>query len=170
MFSLTTDRLILRNLQADDWRAFHTFSADPVVTRFIDWIRCDIEAESQEWLARASYHNQLQPRQSYNLGIVRQTDDRLIGWLGIGGPNEAKAVWGDLDFGYALNQQFWGQGYMTEALRALLDFCFTLPGITKIFGECNPANIASARVMEKAGLTLEAQGAESLRYAIKRDS
>ena len=67
---------------------------------------------------------------------------------------------------------------MTEALRALIDFSFQEFGAQKIFGECYIANIGSARVMEKVGMTLETRLIErdkntgeideSLRYAILR--
>jgi ribosomal-protein-alanine N-acetyltransferase len=44
---------------------------------------------------------------------------------------------------------------MTEALRALLGFSFEQLGVDKVFGECDHRNVASARVMEKAGMRRE---------------
>lgn len=155
MFALETPRLILRDLKEDDWSDFHALSADPNVTRYMDFIKTDTEEAAQQWVQGAIYHNQQQPRLAYSLAIVRRRDNQMIGWLGIGRPSITKAHWGDLDFGYALNRRCWGQGYMTEALNALLAFCFKELAISKIFGECDAANPASARVMEKAGLQFE---------------
>jgi len=49
----------------------------------------------------------------------------------------------------------WGQGYATEALRAVLDFGFAQAGLERIRGRCFSENAASRRVMEKAGLSFE---------------
>ena len=57
--------------------------------------------------------------------------------------------------GYALNQHFWGQDYMPEALRAAFTYEFTVLGTKSITAECETPNIASARVMEKCGMTNE---------------
>ena len=157
MFNLKTTRLILRDLEESDWSDFHTFSTDPEVTRYNGFIKTEHEEETRQWLREAIHHNQQRPRLAYSLAVVRRSDERMIGWIGIGRPSAAKVEWGDLDFGYALNRRFWGQGYMSEALQGLLAFCFQALGADKIFGECAAANPASARVMEKAGLRFEAQ-------------
>ncbi|MCB0089273.1 MAG: GNAT family N-acetyltransferase, partial [Caldilineaceae bacterium] len=93
-------------------------------------------------------------------------------------PSESKAEWGDVDFGYALRQEFWGQGYMSEALTGLITFIFTTTAAQAIFGECEVANPASARVMQHARMQQvahvsesdEATGKviESLRFQIKK--
>jgi RimJ/RimL family protein N-acetyltransferase len=96
------------------------------------------------------YHNQLQPRQAYNLAIVH--GQQVIGWIGWGRP--ADPVLGDYDFGYALLPAAWGQGFMTESLRAACNFMFESLHAKRIFGECAGSNVASARVMEKSGMQL----------------
>ena len=102
----------------------------------------------------------------------------MIGWIGAGRPRDPAR--GDQDFGYALDRQTWGRGYATEALRTLVAYLFEHGGARKIVGECVAANPASARVMEKAGLRLEARwhvdtpgtgpAEERLRYAIVREA
>ena len=49
----------------------------------------------------------------------------------------------------------WGKDYMTEALRAVIEFAFTLPKVRRVWAVCDVDNTASARVMEKAGLERE---------------
>lgn len=56
---------------------------------------------------------------------------------------------------YLLNRRFWGCGYMSEAIRALLRFGFDELELQRIFGHCDLDNPASARVMEKAGMARE---------------
>lgn len=176
MFQIQTARLILRDFVEHDWPAVYTFSSDPAVTRFQTSLPAGTAEQTREWLRHAIFHNSRRPRTAYNLAIVRRGDAAVIGWIGAGRPRDS--VLGDQDFGYALNRQSWGCGYATEALRALVAYLFEHGGARKISGECVGANPASARVMEKAGLQLEArwqvpapasgQPEERLRYAIVR--
>lgn len=154
MFILHTSRLILRDFEQDDWRAAHLFSADPDVTHYMDYIKSDSEEQTQQWIRGMIFHNQLQPRVSYNLAVIQQADNQLIGWIGIGQAHDQPG--GNHSFGYALNRSYWGRGYATEALQGLLEIGFSKLEAHKIFGECDAANLASARVMEKAGMRFEA--------------
>ena len=58
-------------------------------------------------------------------------------------------------YGYVLGRVHWGKGYMTEALRFLLDWTMDQPEIYRAYAFCDIDNPASARVMEKAGMTRE---------------
>ncbi|NKN41142.1 GNAT family N-acetyltransferase [Streptococcus alactolyticus] len=62
-----------------------------------------------------------------------------------------------LEMGYLLHPDYWGQGLMTEAARALLEVGFTLLNLHKIEIECYGYNKASQRIAEKLGFTLEAR-------------
>ena len=57
-----------------------------------------------------------------------------------------------LEFGYVLARATWGRGLMTEVLRQIVGWAREQPGIARIGAVCDVDNIASARVMEKAGL------------------
>jgi RimJ/RimL family protein N-acetyltransferase len=152
MFELCTDRLVLRDFIQDDWAMVYAMSQAPSVVRYQSWLRLAGEAEARGWVQQAIYHNQLRPRQAYNLAIVQQAPPEVVGWLGWGRPSDR--THGDYDFGYALLPGVWGRGYMTEALRAAIDYMFGSLAATRIFGECASINPASARVMEKAGMVL----------------
>ncbi len=60
-----------------------------------------------------------------------------------------------LGFGYVLARSSWGQGLMTEALTEVACWALSEPDIWRIGAVCDVDNLASARVMEKAGLTRE---------------
>ena len=63
---------------------------------------------------------------------------------------------GRIDLYYGLAPAHWGKGYMTEAVRAVIDAAFTShPDVNRIQADANPENPASLRVMEKAGMTPE---------------
>lgn len=147
-----TEHLLIRDPIREDWRGAHAFLADPAVIR---WIHLGPEAftpeQSQQWIADLIFHNNQHPRFSHNCVIVERDSQQVIGWIGIGKPSHEGI--GDLDFGYALARSHWGKGYMTEALKALLDFAFTELGASTVFAECEVINTGSFRVMEKAGMT-----------------
>ena len=158
MFECHTRRLLLRDFIPDDWTAIFALSQAPAVTRFQSWLRLHTEAEARQWVQQAIYHNRLQAREAYNLAIVHLASDTIIGWIGWGRPSNQS--YGDYDFGYALLPEFWGQGYMTEALQAALHTMFETLSASQIYGECAQSNRASARVMAKNGLRSVQQWSE----------
>jgi [ribosomal protein S5]-alanine N-acetyltransferase len=152
MFTIETPRLILRDLLESDLQPFFALASDPAVTRFQSFIRCADEDQARAYLRSAEIHNKAVPRFAYNLAILRKADGAWLGWFGMGRPEDPTL--GDLDFGYGLRPAYWGQGYMTEVVKAMVDFSLRDLGIQSIFAECDEENPASARVMEKAGLRL----------------
>ena len=154
--NLITPRLMLRDFEEEDWVELYAFRSDPEVARYMGW-EPETPEQTRAWVLATIPHNQARPRLSYNLSIVRRSDRRIIGWIGIGIPSRQSTYEREYDFGYALAKAYWGQGYMSEALRALLQFAFEELRAERVFGECDARNVASARVMEKAGMHLEAR-------------
>lgn len=173
---IETPRLWLRDLLEADIQPFYRLASDPMITQYQSFIQVNNEGQALKWLEGAVFHNQQRPRKVYNLAIIRKQDAEWLGWIGIGPPSNRTE--GDLDFGYALDHRYWGMGYMTEALRYLIDYCFVELGINLIFGDCDQNNLASARVMKKAGMHLNrsylevdqnsGQERQMLRYALSR--
>jgi RimJ/RimL family protein N-acetyltransferase len=79
---------------------------------------------------------------------------------------------GEVDIGYRFLPQYWGRGLATEACSACLEFGFGTLGLSRIVAFVMPGNIASVRVLEKAGMQFEAEfdydGISTLRYANNR--
>jgi len=63
--------------------------------------------------------------------------------------------WPEIDLGYALRAEFWGKGLATEIAKAVLSIGFGILGCEHITAIALPANVASRRVMEKAGFQYE---------------
>ena len=60
------------------------------------------------------------------------------------------------EMGYSIARQHWGQGFCTEAARAVLDAAFeSCPGLNRVRAMADDENAASQRVMEKLGMTKE---------------
>jgi RimJ/RimL family protein N-acetyltransferase len=151
MPTLETERLILREVVLTDWDALNTLVSDPAVTRFMHFASWD-EGKRRQWFASLVQNASNPYLDASNWAITLRSDELLIGWLFIGGSRPKEGIRG---CGYALNQRFWGQGYMPEALRAAFTYEFTVLGTQRIIAECETENVASARVMQKSGMAYE---------------
>ncbi|MGP5665271.1 GNAT family N-acetyltransferase [Glutamicibacter arilaitensis] len=72
------------------------------------------------------------------------------------------------EIGYTLNRNYWGRGYATEVAVLLLQLGFENLGLERISATCDARNTASIRVLEKAGLTLQARRGEDLENCSQR--
>ena len=112
------------------------------------------EAKRYKWLLWCVQNSEQPNPDAYNWAITLKSSEQLICWLGIGGATQP-TIAGERDFGYALIRQFWGHGYMPEALVAVLRFEFDILKTPRIFAECELKNVASVRVMAKTGMKHE---------------
>jgi RimJ/RimL family protein N-acetyltransferase len=85
-------------------------------------------------------------------GIARRTDDLVIGSVTLFNLdfNHRRA-----EIGYALGREYWGHGYMHEALMALLKYAFEVLDLHRIEADVDPRNAASIRTLEKLGFQRE---------------
>lgn len=148
---ITTARLILRDFVAEDWRAVQAYQADSRYLRFNPWTE-RTEADVREFVLRFVNHQTQDPRRKFQLAITLPESGQLIGNVGI--RRKPENEW-EADIGYELAPAFWGQGYATEAARAIVAFGFRELGLHRISAECRPENTASAHVLEKLGLQRE---------------
>lgn len=150
---LSTGRLLLREIVDSDFGAVHAYATDPEVVQYMPW-GPNTETETADFLERAQAAAAADPRVGYELAVVRRTDSRLLGAVGLHRDDPEGAVAG---LGYCYDRAAWGHGYATEAARAMLRFGFEELGLHRVWAGCDPANLASARVLEKLGMTLEGQ-------------
>lgn len=151
MATVETERLILRDFAMSDGDVLNAIVSDPDITRYMHFANWD-EEKRRQWLMRMVQDTSNPHPWHDNWAITLRSSGQLIGWLFIGASREA-AEQGTRGCGYAVDPRFWGQGYMTEALRAAFTYEFTVLGVQHIAAECGVANAASARVMHKSGMT-----------------
>lgn len=171
MLQIQTERLILREVQEEDWGLFLSLASDASVRVWQSFLPGSTESECREWVRESMFHNCQRPRFAYNFVIILQSTTQAIGWIGFGHASDKRV--GDRDFGFALRPTYWNQGYMTEALKEILSFAFCQRDVETIFGECNRPNVGSARVMQKCGMKFvqqwtDQQEGEMERYLIER--
>ena len=86
------------------------------------------------------------------LGIARQDDQSLIGICTL---FNLDAACRSAELGYGLVSDTWGQGFMHEALLALLDYGFSELRLNRVEADIDPANTHSAKSLERMGFTRE---------------
>jgi len=154
---LLTPRLLLRDFEEGDWRATHPYESDPEVVRYQSHgVRTP--EESRDYILQVAELSRQLPRRVYDLAVVSRAENRLIGRCGMrytDVPTREGTLW------FILERASWGQGYITEAAQALMDFSFGTLGMHRMFADCDPRNPGSYRVMEKLGMRREAHFREN---------
>ena len=155
MTRLVTERLLLRDFTWADLEAVHVFASNPIVTQFMEWGPNDIH-DTRAFLTMAVAQPSHRQRTEFEFAAVLPDgpdgSDAVIGSVSIRITDQHHQQ-GEL--GYVFNPAFWSRGYATEASRTLLEFGFGPLGLHRIAATCRPENLGSARVLKKAGLSLE---------------
>ncbi len=152
---LETPRLVLRHFASSDWDAVSTMLSDPLVIRYMHFAMWTAD-QCRQWFDECLTNAQQPDPDALNWAITRKDAGDVIGYVSSETSNDSDAaVAGERDVGYALDRAAWNQGYMTEALRAVLAYEFGTRGAPRLRATCNVANPASARVMEKVGMRRE---------------
>ncbi len=143
-----TGRLLLRPLTHEDEPALAAVLSDVETMRW--YPRPLTRAEVAEWVER-----QMSRYSSGSglLGVVEKLSGSLIGdcgvvWQEVEGHMEAEV-------GYHVNRVCWNQGFATEAARAVMDDAFRKLDVARVVSMIRPENVASRRVAEKNGLTID---------------
>jgi ribosomal-protein-alanine N-acetyltransferase len=148
--TLETPRLTLRRLRTGDAADIHAYASDPQVARYTLW-EAHKDLEHSRLFVNIALEQYLVGQPS-TWGVVLKETGRVIGTCGFAGAWEHD---GRVELGYALARAHWGQGLMSEALCVVIAFCFETMQVHRVEAQCNEHNIASWRVMEKAGMRYE---------------
>src|SRR5690349_18834706 len=148
---LTTKRLVLRELEEEDWSDVLAYQSDPRYLRYYDWMQ-RTEQDVRAFVLMLMARQEVGPRTKFQLAITLASDGQLIGNAGIrmNTPDAREA-----NIGYELDPRYWGCGYATEAANELLAFGFRELGLHRIWAWCIAENVASAHVLEKIGMRQE---------------
>ncbi len=145
---ILTERLQLRPpTEADAERMFARYCQDAEVCRYMSWRPHKSLDDSLAFVSKTIADNAV-GFLAARLIFSRETGE-LLG--SIGGAIQSHRV----QFGYCLARDAWGRGYATEAAQAYVAEIMNDPRVWRIQAYCDVENVASARVLEKAGLMLE---------------
>ena len=143
--NLETERLILRNLTPEDYRAVFRWCGDPDVARYMVYPVYTKEEDVKAWLETLNPDDP----DDYDAGIVLKSTGELIG-SGCLYYRPEDDLW---TIGYNLRKDQWGNGYAGEMIRAVLKLVRSQREVRGIQGTFAKANSRSRRVMEKLGMT-----------------
>ena len=143
----------MREFREDDWPDVLAYQVDPLYLRYYEWTE-RTPTVVQEFVQIFLDQQQEQPRTKFQLAVTLKQTHQLIGTCGIR-TKSANAHEGDI--GFELSPKHWGQGFATEAARAIVEFGFAEMRLHRIWSWCIADNVGSARVLEKLGMQLEGQ-------------
>ena len=149
---LQTSRLHLRELSLADLKVVHHLHYLPEVDEFNTLGIPDSLATTEHLLADWLVQQQAAPRTSYIFYAQRIDSKEFVGLIAL---SLGKANFKNGEVWYKFMPAHWGQGLTTEALTELLKFGFDHLHLHRIEAGCAVENVASIRVLEKAGMTRE---------------
>ncbi len=144
---LETLRLALRDVVPADLDDLFRLDGDPRVMKYVGNGRPLSRDTVVQRLKRFLRYPTLYP----DLGVwraVRRDTGRYIGWFALNYAGKST----DIEIGYRLLPEAWGRGFATEGAQALADYGFDDLGLNRIIGLTHRDNVASQRVLIKAGL------------------
>ena len=147
---LRTDRLDLRPLRPEDAESLFRIYSDPEFTRY--WSTAPWTSLSQATALIEKDLRELAADEALRLGIFLREQNRLIGTCSL---FHVSAQCRRAEVGYGIAPAYWRQGYMFEAVSALLDFAFGTLAMNRLEADIDPRNTASARSLEKLGFRRE---------------
>jgi RimJ/RimL family protein N-acetyltransferase len=154
--TLETARLLLRPFESTDAHSVQRILNDERVSATLLDIPHPFTLEAaHNWIETVRRGGER--GDAFVFALIRKRHPLLIGCIDIEVNGEHRRG----DMAYWLGAEHWGQGYTTEAARRIVHFGFESLGLRRIHAQCIRSNIASARVMEKAGLRYEALLRES---------
>jgi RimJ/RimL family protein N-acetyltransferase len=160
---IITERLRLRPFAEDDLRSLHEFWADPDIGQWVGGVHQRL-TESVDELG-----GHLRHQSEHGFGIwaaEERSSGRLVGEVGLqyleGGP--------DVEIGWVVARDAWGQGFATEAAAKWLEVGFADLGVDRIVAVVLPANMRSRAIAARLGMreagTRHAYGTEHVLFEI----
>lgn len=149
--TIETKRLILRRFRVEDAEdMYNNWASDPEVTTFLTWpTHASVDVTRSlltDWVTRyedGTYFNWVMESKETghaigNISVVQLRED-------------IEAA----DIGYCMSRSYWGQGFMPEALKTVMDYLFDEVGLNRVAACHDSNNPKSGRVMQKAGMKPE---------------
>lgn len=142
---LTTERLCLRPLRADDADSLYGAFGDAAL---MTWWSSAPDTSIDDTRRRVAANSDSDAYPTW--AVTLAGDDRALGWVVFIPRRE-----GVREIGYILRRDTWGQGYAREAVAAVIDYGFGPLGLRRIFADTDPDNVGSNRLLETLGFARE---------------
>lgn len=149
--TIETERLVLRNYKKEDAQSMHMhYCGDAEVTRYMSWYPHPDVHYTQRFLEEGILpKNECPDRLELAItlkGACQHVIGNVVAW---------KVASDTLELAYVMGRKHQGQGYMREAVQAVLTYLFTHPSFQEVIAYDELDNAASGAVMRKCGLTYQ---------------
>ena len=151
--TLISERILLRKFKKDDAPDIFEYGSDEETLKFLVW-----EGLKTVEDAKMAIINYYWSRQGF-YAIELKDNAKCIGCIDLRLETEHEKS----SFGFVLNRKYWGKGYMTEALTAVLQLCFEKLELNRVESTHYIGNEGSGRVMEKCGMIFEGIGKQEVK-------
>ena len=146
--TIVTERLLLRRWKPSDAEALYKYACDPEVGPHAGWPPHK-NVEESKMIIRELFTN------DYTWAVILKETNEPIGCMGYYpfGKSNIEIGENDAEVGYWIGKPHWNNGYCTEALQAMIHYCYEKKNFQTIWADFFIDNPASGRVMEKCGFT-----------------
>lgn len=153
--TIRTSRLTLRPPEPGDLEDFHAYASVPGLGEMAGWKHHESMEKTEAVLQRMI-------DKKVAFAIIHKSDGKMIGILSMHpswvNEDEAYRRYKATEFGYSIAEAYWGQGLMTEAVRAAIAYCFDTLKLDALTCGHFAENDRSRRVIEKCGFTFVKSG------------
>lgn len=148
--TIEAPRVRLRWLTGQDVDALYAIFSDPRMMRY--WSTPAMTERSEAVALVTKIQGDFREKSAFPWGIERKEDHRLLGTCTL---FHIDARNGRAELGYGLGSQYWRNGYMREALTALIAYSFGSLGLRRLEADVDPRNDGSVRILGKLGFRRE---------------
>ena len=145
--TVSTDRLVLRPFTEEDLDGWADIVADEETARYIG----GVQSRDDPWRSIAMYLGHWALRGYGQWAVERRVDGRFIGRAGLWYPEG----WPELEVGWTLAREAWGEGFATEAGAAAMEWGFSVRGLPRIGAVIDADNSRSRAVAVRLGMSLD---------------
>lgn len=141
---LETSRLLLRKITLTDNHQLFELLSDPRVAEYEYFYPIKALEEANNFISR--YEKEFESQEEITWGIILKSTNTLIGTCCIGDISQNSRRG---EIGYSIIFDQWGNGYATEAVKAIVNFGFEVMNLNRIEAIITPENLGSIKVLEK---------------------
>ena len=145
-----TERLRLRTWDPEDERRFYDIMNVPAVMRWLGGMQTP-----EEWSAAYQRLRTYEREFGFTFWIIeRRSDGEILGFCGLKRANApgGEAIAGEIEIGWRLREDAWGQGYAKEAAMAALDLAFGRFAAPRVVALTSTHNVNSQGLMKRLGM------------------
>ncbi|MDR2906065.1 MAG: GNAT family N-acetyltransferase, partial [Helicobacteraceae bacterium] len=156
MIYLQTDRLIIRDNREDDLQGLYELTIDEENMRFMKSTKINSYEEAIEHLKASIDESKKIDRKKYYFAIINKKTNEYIGAIGydvLDNRNNERIV----ELGYFIKKEYWGNGFVVEAGKKVINYAFYEDNVIKIEASCLKENNNSEKVMIKLGMKKEGE-------------